>query len=58
VAADIGTPQTTFKTVMNQQQHVAPLERSGYKVVYQRDGYVVLHNGGSGGSTGSTKASG
>jgi len=47
-----------FKTVMNQQQHVALLERSGYKVAYQREGYVVLHRAGSGGCTGSTKAAG
>jgi hypothetical protein len=58
VVADIGTPQFTFKSVTEQQQHVALLERSGYQVVFRRDGYIVLHRDGSGGSVSSKEVSG
>jgi hypothetical protein len=58
VVADIGTPQFTFKSVTEQKQHVALLERSGYRVVFGRDGYIVLHRAGSGGSVSSKEASG
>ena len=58
VVADIETPQFTFKSVTEQQQHVALLERSGYKVAFRRDGYIVLHRAGSGGSVSSKEASG
>ena len=58
VVADIGTPQFTFKSVTEQKQHVALLERSGYRVVFGRDGYIVLHRSGSGGSISSKEASG
>ena len=56
VVADIGTPQFTFKSVT--EQNVALLERSGYQVVFHREGYIVLHRGGSGGSVSSKEASG
>ena len=29
-----------------QKQHVALLERRGYKVVYERDGDIVVHHAG------------
>jgi len=58
VVADIGTPQFTFKSVTGQEQHVALLKRSGYRVVFRRDGYIVVHRGGSGGSVSSKEASG
>jgi len=58
VVADIGTPQFTFKSVTGQEQHVALLEHSGYRVVFRRDGYIVPHRGGSGGSVSSKEASG
>ena len=58
VVADIETPQFTFKSVTEQQQHVALLERSGYKLAFRRDGYIVLHRAGSGGSVSSKEASG
>jgi hypothetical protein len=58
VVADIETPQFTFKSVTEQTQHVALLERSGYQVVLHREGCVVLHRGGSGGRVSSKEASG
>ena len=56
VVADIETPQFTFKSVT--EQNVALLERSGYQVVFRRDGYIVLHRDGSGGSVSSKEVSG
>jgi len=58
VVADIATPQSTFTSVTEQQQHVALLERRGYQVVFGGDGYIVLHRDGSGGSVSSKEASG
>jgi uncharacterized membrane protein len=55
VVADIATPQFTFKSVSQQKRRVALLERSGYQVVFDRDGYIVLHRAGSGGSTAPSK---
>ena len=47
VVASISRPQFTFASVREQRQRVALLERHGYQVVFQRDGYLVLHRGGS-----------
>jgi hypothetical protein len=58
VVADIETPQFTCKSATEQKQHVALLERSGCQVVFRREGYIVLHRGGSGGSVSSKEASG
>ncbi len=46
VVANIKRLQFTFSSVREQRQHVAVLERSGYRVVFQRDGYLVLHRAG------------
>ncbi len=58
VVADIATPQFTFTGVREQRQRVALLERGGYRIVFRRDGYIVLHRGGSDDSDGSKEASG
>ena len=58
VVADVRTPQFTFASVTEQQQHVALLERRGYKVVYERDGYIVLHYAGPVGNLSSKEAVG
>ena len=47
VVANVSRPQFTFASVREQRQRVALLERHGYQVVFQRDGYVVLHRSGS-----------
>ena len=47
VVANVSRPQFTFASVREQRQRVALLERHGYKVVFQRDGYIVLHRSGS-----------
>ena len=47
VVANISRPQFTFASVREQKQRVALLERRGYQVVFRRDGYLVLHRGGS-----------
>jgi uncharacterized membrane protein len=43
VVANIRRPQFTFASVRDQRQRVALLERHGYRVVFQRGGYLVLH---------------
>ncbi len=58
VVADVATPQFTFTGVREQRQRVALLERGGYRIVFRRDGYIVLHRGGSDDSDGSKEASG
>jgi uncharacterized membrane protein len=52
VVANVRQWQFTFSGVGEQRQHVALLERHGYRVVFHRDGYVVLHRAGSGRATG------
>jgi hypothetical protein len=42
VVADVRRHVFTFPGVTAQRQRVALLEHSGYQVVFQRDGYVVL----------------
>jgi uncharacterized membrane protein len=46
VVANVSQPQFTFTGVREQRQRVALLERDGYKVVFQSQGYVVLHRSG------------
>jgi uncharacterized membrane protein len=46
VVANVRMLQFTFHSVREQKQRVALLERSGYRVVFRRDGYVVLHRNG------------
>ena len=43
VVAQVDSPQFTWPNVAAQRQRVALLERSGYRVVYDHMGYVVLH---------------
>jgi uncharacterized membrane protein len=47
VVANVRQLQFTFYSLREQRQRVALLERNGYRVVFQRDGYVVLHRVGS-----------
>ena len=43
VVADVQTKQFTFTSVAAQRERVALLLRTGYHIVFQRDGYLVLH---------------
>jgi uncharacterized membrane protein len=47
VVANIRQRQFTFRSVGEQRQRVAFLEHNGYRVVFRRDGYLVLHRAGS-----------
>jgi len=50
--------QFTFHSVQEQQQRIALLEQHGYRVVFRRGGYLVLHRpGGTGPLASPTKAS-
>jgi uncharacterized membrane protein len=51
VVANVQQPQFTFRGVREQRQRVAFLEHNGYRVVFERDGYLVLHRAGSGSGT-------
>jgi uncharacterized membrane protein len=42
--------QFTFHSVREQKEHIALLERHGYRVVFRRGGYLVLHRPGGTGS--------
>ncbi len=46
VVADTQQLQFSWHTVQEQQQRVAMLEHHGYRVVFNRGGYVVLHRAG------------
>ena len=48
VVADVGKKEFTFTSRTQQIQRVALLERSGYRIVFERRGYVVLHRPGTG----------
>jgi uncharacterized membrane protein len=48
VVANIATRQFTWHSVAEQRQRVAYLERNGYRVVFRRAGYLVLHRSGPG----------
>jgi uncharacterized membrane protein len=43
VVADVQRHLMTFTSVLAQRVRVALLIRSGYKIVFERDGFVVLH---------------
>ena len=47
VVANVRQRQFTFASVREQRQRVALLESNGYRVVFARGGYVVLHRAGS-----------
>jgi uncharacterized membrane protein len=46
VVADTARRQLSFRSLQQQRERVAYLERTGYQVVFQQRGYVVLHRGG------------
>ena len=46
VVANVRSLQFTFHSVAEQRQRVALLERSGYRIVFRRRGYIVLHRSG------------
>jgi uncharacterized membrane protein len=48
VVADVAKREFTFPSLTAQRQRVALLERTGYQVVFQRGGYIVLHRTGAG----------
>jgi len=48
VVANTRQLQFTFSSVREQRQRLEFLERHGYRAVFNRDGYVVLHRAGSG----------
>ncbi len=55
VVADVRQQVFTFYTLREQKQRVALLLQHGYRIVFQRDGYLVLHQGaGRAASTGSS----
>ena len=43
IVADVQRHLMTFTSVLAQRERVALLSRSGYKIVFERDGFVVLH---------------
>jgi uncharacterized membrane protein len=43
IVADVQRHVLNFPSVLAQSQDVGLLSRSGYKIVFERDGYVVLH---------------
>jgi uncharacterized membrane protein len=49
IVASISARQFTFSSLLEQKQRIALLERSGYKIVFERGGYLVLHRAGQGG---------
>jgi len=59
VVADIWSRQFTWSSVADERQRVSLLEQHGYRVVFNREGYVVLRRAGSAASTaGSGQATG
>jgi uncharacterized membrane protein len=47
VVADVRQKQFTFTSVTAQRERVALLRRTGYRVVFERDGYIVMHREGT-----------
>jgi uncharacterized membrane protein len=43
VVANVAIREFTFTSIRQQVKYVDALEHSGYKVVFSRDGYIVLH---------------
>jgi uncharacterized membrane protein len=58
VVADTRQLQFTFSSVQKQRQRLEFLERNGYRAVFERDGYVVLHRVGSGSAAASREPAG
>ena len=58
VVADVTRPTLSFSSLEQQRERVAYLERTGYRVVFQRKGYVVLHHVGGPVSTGTSGSGG
>ncbi|HEY2507480.1 MAG TPA: DUF2079 domain-containing protein [Streptosporangiaceae bacterium] len=46
VVADVHRHEFTFDSMTEQRDHVTNLLQHGYKVVFRRDGYLVLHRPG------------
>ena len=46
VVADVQRPEMTFGSLADQQAAVRTLLRHGYRIVFERDGYLVLHRPG------------
>jgi uncharacterized membrane protein len=44
VVATVNGQQFSFRSVQQQEQRIALLRRHGYKTVFERDGFVVLHS--------------
>ena len=44
VVADVARPVYTFSSLAEQKQWVALLKHSGYQIVFNRSGYIVLHH--------------
>jgi len=55
IVAQVRQLQFTFSSVREQRASVQALENGGYKVVFRRDGYVVLHRVGPSGAAKSAK---
>jgi len=58
VVANIKQLQFTFSSAREQRQRLEFLERNGYRAVFERDGYVVLHRAGSGSAAASREPEG
>jgi uncharacterized membrane protein len=55
IIGDVWHHEFTFSSVTEQRQRVALLQRTGYRIVFERDGYVVLHRSGQRAHTASTR---
>jgi len=58
VVADVARPTLSFSSLKQQRERVAYLEHTGYRVVFQRKGYVVLQHVGGPVSTGTSGSGG
>src|SRR5215469_11159809 len=58
VVADVARPTLSFRSLQQQRERVAYLEHTGYRVVFQRKGYVVLQHAGGPVSTGTSGSGG
>ena len=54
VVADTARRQFTFSTRKEQRERIAFLKRTGYQVVFQQRGYIVLHRAGGQASAGTS----
>jgi uncharacterized membrane protein len=58
VVADVSRKAFTFSSVIQQRERVALLERTGYRVVFHRRGYVVLQRAGAASASNSGRSGG